>query len=179
MRRAVGRLGANAFGEQPSPGAVTVPELSRLARTVRTWEAEILAFHSTNGCSNGPTEALNLLIKKVKRVGHGFRNSPTTGYACCCTAASGGRLTGPRDYEAAHYGWWRRAHLPVSPFCVCLAAPSPSSQPTTRARTAEGGARSAPSSPSSPYRLYGWASTCSRRPLPLTGKVATTLPFAS
>jgi transposase len=53
---------------------VQVPELSRLARTVRAWEAEILAFHATGGCSNGPTEALNLLIKKVKRVGHGFRN---------------------------------------------------------------------------------------------------------
>jgi transposase len=53
---------------------VGVPELSRLARTVRAWEAEILAFHTTDGCSNGPTEALNLLIKKVKRVGHGFRN---------------------------------------------------------------------------------------------------------
>jgi transposase len=53
---------------------VGVAELSRLARTVRAWEAEILAFHSTKGCSNGPTEAVNLLIKKVKRVGHGFRN---------------------------------------------------------------------------------------------------------
>ena len=53
---------------------VGVPELSRLARTVRAWEAEILAFHATNGCSNGLTEAVNLLIKKVKRVGHGFRN---------------------------------------------------------------------------------------------------------
>jgi transposase len=53
---------------------VQTPELSRLARTVRAWEAEILAFHTTNGCSNGPTEAVNLLIKKVKRVGHGFRN---------------------------------------------------------------------------------------------------------
>jgi transposase len=53
---------------------VQIPELSRLARTVRAWEAEILAFHSTMGCSNGPTEAVNLLIKKVKRVGHGFRN---------------------------------------------------------------------------------------------------------
>jgi transposase len=53
---------------------VGVAELSRLARTVRAWEAEILAFHATKGCSNGPTEALNLLIKKVKRVGHGFRN---------------------------------------------------------------------------------------------------------
>ena len=53
---------------------VGVAELSRLARTVKAWEAEILAFHSTKGCSNGPTEAMNLLIKKVKRVGHGFRN---------------------------------------------------------------------------------------------------------
>jgi transposase len=53
---------------------VQVAELSRLARTVRAWEAEILAFHVTSGCSNGATEAVNLLIKKVKRVGHGFRN---------------------------------------------------------------------------------------------------------
>jgi transposase len=53
---------------------VQIAELSRLARTVRAWEAEILAFHTTNGCSNGLTEAVNLLVKKVKRVGHGFRN---------------------------------------------------------------------------------------------------------
>jgi transposase len=53
---------------------VGVAELSRLARTVRAWEAEILAWHATGGCSNGPTEAVNLLIKKVKLVGHGFRN---------------------------------------------------------------------------------------------------------
>jgi transposase len=53
---------------------VGVAELSRLAGTVSAWEAEILAFHSTGGCSNGPTEAVNLLIKKVKRIGHGFRN---------------------------------------------------------------------------------------------------------
>jgi transposase len=53
---------------------VQVAELSRLARTVRAWEAEVLAWHATDGCSNGPTEPVNLLIKKVKRVGHGFRN---------------------------------------------------------------------------------------------------------
>jgi transposase len=63
--------------QQPAPrwaDGVQVAELSRLARTVRAWEAEILAFHVTDGCSNGPTEAVNLLIKKVKRVGHGFCN---------------------------------------------------------------------------------------------------------
>jgi transposase len=53
---------------------VRLAELSRLARTVRAWEAEILAFHTTGGRSNGSTEAVNLLVKKVKRVGHGFRN---------------------------------------------------------------------------------------------------------
>ena len=50
-----------------------VPELTRLAKTVAAWHNEILAYHHT-GLSNGPTEALNLLVKKIKRVGHGFRN---------------------------------------------------------------------------------------------------------
>jgi transposase len=47
---------------------VQLAELLRLARTVWAWEAEILAWHATDGCSNGPTEAVNLLVKKVKRV---------------------------------------------------------------------------------------------------------------
>jgi transposase len=55
---------------------VQLLELSRLARTVRLWQAEILAWHLTAGGSNGPTEAINLLIKNVKRVGHGFRSFP-------------------------------------------------------------------------------------------------------
>ena len=50
-----------------------VVELERLARTIRRWEPQILAWHTT-GLTNGPTEAVNLLVKKVKRVGHGFRN---------------------------------------------------------------------------------------------------------
>ena len=51
-----------------------VPELRRLARTIDSWRAELLAYFDTGGISNGPTEAMNLLIKKIKRVGHGFRN---------------------------------------------------------------------------------------------------------
>lgn len=50
-----------------------VPELARLAKTIRAWEAELLAFHDT-GLTNAATEGENLLIKKIKRVGHGFRN---------------------------------------------------------------------------------------------------------
>jgi transposase len=51
-----------------------VPELERLARTIDSWRPELLAYFDTDRISNGPTEAINLLIKKVKRVGHGFRN---------------------------------------------------------------------------------------------------------
>jgi len=54
-----------------------VPELLRLARTLDAWRPELLAaFTPTGRCpaSNGPTEAVNMLIKKIKRIGHGFRN---------------------------------------------------------------------------------------------------------
>jgi hypothetical protein len=51
-----------------------IPELTRLAATIDSWRTELLAYFDTGGVSNGPTEATNLLIKKIKRVGHGFRN---------------------------------------------------------------------------------------------------------
>jgi len=51
-----------------------IPELHRLARTIDSWRSELLAYFDTDRISNGPTEAINLLIKKIKRVGHGFRN---------------------------------------------------------------------------------------------------------
>ncbi len=50
-----------------------MPELTRLATTISAWQDEVLAYHTT-GLSNGPTEAVNLLIEKVRRIGHGFRN---------------------------------------------------------------------------------------------------------
>lgn len=51
-----------------------VPEMRRFAGTVRRWETEILNWHATGGASNGPTEAVNLAIKQIKRVGRGFTN---------------------------------------------------------------------------------------------------------
>ena len=51
----------------------TVSELHRLAKTISRWRKEILAHHTTNA-SNGPTEAVNLVVKKVIRVAHGFRS---------------------------------------------------------------------------------------------------------
>jgi transposase len=50
-----------------------VKELRRLAGTLTKWSGEILAHHLT-GDSNGPTEAMNLLIKNIKRAGRGFTN---------------------------------------------------------------------------------------------------------
>jgi hypothetical protein len=38
------------------------------------WRAELLAYFDIGGMPNRPTEAINLLIKKIKRAGHGFRN---------------------------------------------------------------------------------------------------------
>jgi transposase len=50
-----------------------VPEIRSLGTTLASWRTEILAHHDT-GASNGPTEGLNLCVKKVKRCGHGFRS---------------------------------------------------------------------------------------------------------
>jgi transposase len=49
-----------------------VDEIRSLGETLARWRAEILAHHDT-GASNGPTEGLNLLVKNVKRCGHGFK----------------------------------------------------------------------------------------------------------
>ena len=48
-------------------------ELHRLGQTLSRWRAEILAYHDTRR-SNGPTEAVNLPIEKIRRIGHGFAN---------------------------------------------------------------------------------------------------------
>jgi transposase len=50
-----------------------VAEVRSLGHTLASWRTEILAHHDT-GASNGPTEGLNLCVKKVKRCGHGFRS---------------------------------------------------------------------------------------------------------
>ena len=49
------------------------PEIQRLGRTIRKWFDKILNYHLAK-VSNGPTEALNNLVKRIKRIGFGFRN---------------------------------------------------------------------------------------------------------
>ncbi len=84
-----------------------VTELTRLAKTISAWQDEVLAYHTT-GLSNGPTEAVNLLLEKVRRIGHGSRNFNTIGYGSYSAAASHGTLTPPQDSEAAHHASSRR-----------------------------------------------------------------------
>ena len=48
------------------------PEARSLGRTLKNWFLQIVAWHGTF-VSNGPTEAMNNLIKRIKRVGFGFR----------------------------------------------------------------------------------------------------------
>ncbi len=48
-------------------------EVRKLARTLRHWFDAIVAWHQAR-VSNGPTEGMNNLIKRVKRVAFGFTN---------------------------------------------------------------------------------------------------------
>jgi hypothetical protein len=48
------------------------PEIRSLAGTLRRWRDQIVAWHEAR-VTNGPTEAVNNLIKRVKRAGFGLR----------------------------------------------------------------------------------------------------------
>ena len=47
-------------------------EINRLGRTLLRWKTQIINWHLAHGTS-APTEAMNNLIKRMKRVGFGFR----------------------------------------------------------------------------------------------------------
>jgi len=49
------------------------PEIQKFGRTLKKWFDKITNFHLTR-MSNGPTESINNLIKRIKRIGFGFRN---------------------------------------------------------------------------------------------------------
>ena len=49
------------------------PEVQRLGRTIGRWRHQIAAWHQGRH-SNGPTEAINNLVKRVKRVAFGMTN---------------------------------------------------------------------------------------------------------
>lgn len=47
------------------------PEVRQLGRTIVRWRTQIAAWHQAH-VSNGPTEAVNNLLKRVKRAAFGF-----------------------------------------------------------------------------------------------------------
>jgi transposase len=49
------------------------PEVQRLGRTIKRWFDKLCNYHLAK-VTNGPTESINNLIKRIKRVGFGFRN---------------------------------------------------------------------------------------------------------
>jgi transposase len=51
-----------------------IPEVARLGRTLKAWRQQVLAYFDTSGVSNGGTEAINLIIEKVRRLAHGFKD---------------------------------------------------------------------------------------------------------
>jgi transposase len=66
-----------------------IPEVARLGRTPRAWRAQVLAYFDTSGVSNGGTEAMNLIIEKVRRLAHSFKNFDH--YRLRIMLAAGGR----------------------------------------------------------------------------------------
>lgn len=51
-----------------------IPEIKRLGRTLKQWQAPFLAYFDTDRSSNGGAEAINGLIELHRRVARGFRN---------------------------------------------------------------------------------------------------------
>jgi transposase len=72
-----------------------VDEIRSLGATLARWRTEILNHHRT-GASNGPTEGLNLCVKKVKRAGRGFK---TFGHYRLRVLLHAGGVTWPRRPE--------------------------------------------------------------------------------
>ena len=63
MPRELQHVGAGVDAYEPRP----------LTRTLKRWRNEIIGWHKL--CiTNGPTEAMNNLVKRVKRVAFGFRS---------------------------------------------------------------------------------------------------------
>ena len=75
------------------PGLI---ELKRLGRTLKRRAADVLAFFTRSGTSNGPTEAINGRLEHLRGSALGFRN--LTHYIARCLLESGGFRTVLHSY---------------------------------------------------------------------------------
>ena len=60
-----------------------IPEVARLGRTLKAWRQQVLAYFDTTAVSNGGTEAINLIIEKVRRLAQASGISSATGSGSC------------------------------------------------------------------------------------------------
>ena len=87
-------------------------EVNRLGRTIARWATQISNWHHSR-VSNGPTEGLNNLIKRIKRTAFGFRNFATYRIrALLCTGKPNWRLLAtitspPISHDPSVFGGWR------------------------------------------------------------------------
>ena len=51
-----------------------IPEVARLGRTMKSWRQQVLPYFVSSGVFNGGTEAINLIIEKIRTLAHGFRD---------------------------------------------------------------------------------------------------------
>ena len=92
--------------------AADVAEIRSLGNTLKPWRTEILAHHDC-GASNGPTEGLNLCVKKVKRCKHGFRSFENYRFASCFTPAASQAQTTPATAHPNRLSPLRRVEPPI------------------------------------------------------------------
>jgi Transposase len=88
-----------------------VPELERLGRTISAWEEQLLVYFSTGGVSNGPTAAVNLLVKRIKRAGFGFRNFANYRLRLLLRCGVSWHTHRPTRIRGRSHVLWRRAQL--------------------------------------------------------------------
>ncbi len=90
------------------------PEIQRLEKTIGKWFDKICNYHLAK-VSNGPTEALNNLVKRIKRIGFASETSRTTEYERCSMPASRtGDCSGRSWSDELHPARIRRA-IDVAP----------------------------------------------------------------
>lgn len=90
-----------------------IAELTRLAHTVSRWAELIFNYHHTGRASNGRTENIHMLVEKVRRQAHGFRN--LTNYRRRIIGRHGIKWhtqTRPPNTRAANHASPRRTALP-------------------------------------------------------------------
>jgi transposase len=80
------------------PSGCPIREVTQLGRTLRPWQAEILAYFTPVGVSNGGTEGIHGLNEQTRRLPHGLRNF-TNYRISILLAADGSRTPIPNHFK--------------------------------------------------------------------------------